>query len=353
MTSSLQTKQTELKSQDVQELTLSLLFPFEPKINAKSHIEATLKDLLEEAESRVFQQMPKQQARLVLAQVKQMVGGLDFGTHKRSVVLTATPHSGKVYYWNIPVQKTILISREFPVRELLAKKKVEKNYLLLAMGENVAGIYLGSGTKLSRLVANSPAPPFQSRIKNDGCQSDLQRSVIHIDAALSILLRSYGYPVFVVAPSKTIQCFRQLSRNVPAIAAFIEKSSDCSSFSLQKLMAPHLADWQSLKEKLLLQQLEQTQQVGKLAVGISEVWHAASERRGRLMVVEDEYVFPAYLDQNAGIFYADAIPIDTATHPATDAVCDAIIKVLADGGIVEVVAKGTMSEYMHVAMVCF
>lgn len=359
MTPNLQNKETQLLSSVETEQMLTLMLPFEPKITSKTKIEASLNRLLAQAEQRLFQQLQKKQARMVLAQINTLVAALDFSTHKKSLVLTATPHEGKRYYWNIPVQEAILLSNEFPVRQLLARKKEEREYLLLAMGDHTAGIFLGNDKQLTRLVANSPAPVNPPVVLDAAstpesiCRSELQRSVRHIDDALTILLRSYHFPVFIAAPAANVECFRQISRNQRHIAAFIEGNTDCSQYGLQQLMAPKLASWQAIKEKALLQQLDHALQNGKLAVGMSEVWAAAADKRGRLLVVEADYIFPAYLDAKEGILYADTIPIDQMAHPVSDAVAKVIEKVLADGGIVEVVGKGALAGYVHIAMTCY
>lgn len=357
MTTNLQIKEAHVAETGFQEQTLSLLIPFEQKVNTKAKIEGRIHRLVEQAEKQLMEHLPKQQVKLILSHLQRVIESLDYGTHKKSVALMATPTMGRAYYWNIPVQETILISKEFPVRQLLARKKVEKEYLLLAMGDHFAGIYLGNGTKLTRLVANSPA--FAAYTSNESAGNNLKytsgvhRSVRHIDDALTILLRSYQCPVFVFAPAENLEGFKQLSRNNNHIVALEEAAPDGSEKGLQQLMASYLSNWQSLKEKALVQQLELALQSGKLAVGISEVWKAAAEKRGRLLVVEEDYIFPAYLDHKDGILYSDAIPISPTARQVSDAVADAIEKVLADGGIVEVVRKGALTDFVHSAMVCY
>jgi hypothetical protein len=355
MTLNLQIQENQLLDAGFQEQTLSLLLPFEPKVNSRSQIESRIRYLTDQAERQLLERLPRLQVKLILAQLQSVVENLNFHTYKRSIVIKATPLEGKVYYWNIPVEEAVIISREFPVRQLLAKRKVEKEYLLLAMGDHFAGIYLGNGTRLSKLVANSPAPaPHSDDPSDDGHNVNaLQRSIRHLDDALTILLRSYRYPVFIIAPSENLANYRQVSRNLDQIVAFVEAAPDGHEKHLQQLMLPYLTNWQDSKERILVQSLERALQNGKLAVGISEVWKAAAEKRGRLLVVEEDYIFPAYLDQKDGILYADAIPISQTARQVDDAVSDTIEKVLGDGSIVEVVRKGVLSDFVHTAMICY
>lgn len=328
------------------QLYLSLLLPFEPRVNSRQKIDAGIARLVKKAESELAQQ-PAEEAAKLMTSLHALIDTIDFSTPKQSIAIIASLQGGKVYYWNMPVQETVLISNELPVRQLAAQRKLEKKYLLMAVGDHFGGIYFGNGPRLEKLVANSPA-----REVSNSDESPVMRAVRHIDNALSILRRSYRYPVFVIAPGPYLKYFRETSPNAAEAAALVEANPHGDA-RLQQLMAPHLDNWESLEEKILVQQLEAALDKGKLAVGITEVWAALSEKRGKLLAVEADYKFPAYMDQKNGVLYADTIPMNKDARKLTDAVCAAMEKILADGGQVMVVRNGALSEYLHAAMVCY
>lgn len=340
-----------------QELVVSLLLPFEHHTQSKKNIEAAIRRLTAQAEELLLQQTSRQVMREVLLQVKVLFDQLDYGAIAKSVALWATPSKGKLVYWQMPVVEAVVLGQHFDVRQLLPFRKEEKQYLLLVMGDHFAGIYQGKEKQLSRLVANAPVsvgrgidPALDAAQQK---QVVLQRSVKHFDDALSILQRAYKLPVFIVAPVAHLAQFRKQSRSAAGATALVEVSATINERELQAVVAPYLANWQQLKTAKLMMQLEDALLAGKLAVGIGEVWTAANQKRGRLLVVEADYTYPAYIDNQGGVLYADTIPLNQTNRQTRDAVSDAISCVLAGGGTVEIVENGTLADYLHTALICY
>lgn len=359
MTPNLSSQEPLLLQTAQQALSVSVLLPFEPRSNSKKNIEASMRRLMEQMENQLLQQVSRQQTRQICGQLKQLFDQLDYSAASKSVAFWVSAERGKMFYWNIAVEEAVVISEDFDARRLLAFKKEEKQYLLLVMANHFAGIYLGNGRNLSRLVANAPVSASGGKGIDptaDATQQqhiDLQRSVKHFDNALSILLRAYTLPVFIAAPAAHLACFEQISRNASNATALITIPASINEFGLKQVMASYISNWQTLKEKRLLAQLEQSLQMGKLAVGVSEVWKAAHQKRGKLLLVEEDYTYPAYLNTFDGILYTDAIPLNESGRQTKDAVSDAIEQVLASGGKVEIVGNGVLSDYLHVTMICY
>ncbi|WP_132052944.1 baeRF3 domain-containing protein [Pseudocnuella soli] len=353
MTTHLQVNDASVAVSGNEEVVLSLLIPFEPKITSKEKIEANLRQMAARAAEQLQNQsLAPEVVGQMMMHLQVALAGVEYNNQKKSLAIKVTPQGVKLHYWNMPVQETIVVGNSFAVRQLAARKRTEKAYLLLAIGEHFGGIYLGNGPRLSRLVANSPSSDGATAF-DPSPSAAIQRAVKHLDNALSILRRSYRYPVFVIAPGPYLNCFKELSPNAETAAALIEANPHGNDARLQQLMVPYLADWQTLTEKALVRQLDEALQKGKLAVGITECWTAAFEKKGQKLVVEEDYVFPAYLDQKNGVLYADAIPMNKDARKSTDAVDVLIEKVLADGGKVYLVRPGVLSGHLHVALSCY
>jgi hypothetical protein len=341
-----------------QEPCVSVLLPFEPRATAKKIIEASIKRVMETAEAKLQHEAGRTAARQVCGQLKELLDSLDYSAGSKSVALWANANKGKMQYWQMPVTEAVETGAAFDARRLLAYRKEEKQYLLLVMGDHFAGIYLGNDKSMSRLVANAPvnAAGSTGRHFEDDAQKQmaaLERSVKHFDNALSILQRAYHLPVFIVAPAGHLACFKQVSGNAQNATALIEVPAAINEFRLKQVIEPYMLNWQSLKEKRLLVQMEQARQSGKLATGIDEVWTAAVQKRGKLLMVEEDYVYPAYIDAQGGMLYADAIPLSQTSRHTDDAVSEAMAYVLANGGKAEIMSKGIIAEYAHVAMICY
>lgn len=81
----------------------------------------------------------------------------------------------------------------------------------------------------------------------------------------------------------------------------------------------------------------------RLAKGIYDLWQAATEGRGRLLVVERSYSFPARHGAEPGLIEPLTGPNDDFSY-VRDAVGDAVEKVLKGGRDVAFVADGVLKN---------
>jgi len=174
---------------------------------------------------------------------------------------------------------------------------------------------------------------------------------MHADNGLHWLLQSYKLPVFVMGTAKTIGHFKSISKNLKQVIDFIPGNyEEKSEYELQQLMLPHLHDWKQIKYKKLLSQIDESMGHKKLAVGIEAVWTSATMKRGRLLVVEKNYVFPAMHSASPEIIYGKEDQDQKAFY-IKDAVDDVIEKVLASGGDVEFVEEGILNQFQKIALI--
>ena len=88
----------------------------------------------------------------------------------------------------------------------------------------------------------------------------------------------------------------------------------------------------------------------KLATGMKDVWYEATHKKGRLLIVEKNYMYAAeHTDRNDVINEAIA-PYNKFSY-IKDAVDDVIEKVLQSGGDVEFVDEGMLADYDHIALI--
>ena len=84
--------------------------------------------------------------------------------------------------------------------------------------------------------------------------------------------------------------------------------------------------------------------------GINQVWKAASEKRGRLLVVEKNFIFPAQHGSSPDVIYNNDDLVQKPFY-IKDAVDDIIEKVLASGGDVEFVDEGILKDFSKIALI--
>ncbi|MDP4255963.1 MAG: hypothetical protein Q8938_18280, partial [Bacteroidota bacterium] len=199
---------------------------------------------------------------------------------------------------------------------------------------------------LPERTANFSDPGEQKEIS-------LDRFLRHLDQGLTHILRAYPLPVFVMGPEKVIGHFKKITKNGKSLVQSVHGNYlHATEPEIRQALAPYLVEWQAIKERACLMQLEKAKGEDKLEYGIRQVWRAAARKNGRLLVVEKDFMVAA----RQGPHGDDISKEDFTTNNAfyiKDAVDDVMEKVLAAGGDIEFVSDGALKDYGHIALVRF
>jgi hypothetical protein len=149
---------------------------------------------------------------------------------------------------------------------------------------------------------------------------------------------------------RTLGHFKKVSSHSNRVLGWIPGNfEESTQEELRQAVAPYVTDWKKLKHDDLLQQIDAAQGARKLAIGINEAFEAAASKKGRLLVVEKNFMFPFRNNINDEL----VTPEEESLTPfyIKDAVDDIIEKVLADGGDVEFVDEGLLANYNHIVLI--
>lgn len=83
---------------------------------------------------------------------------------------------------------------------------------------------------------------------------------------------------------------------------------------------------------------------------MEDVWQTATHKNSRLLLVEKSFVYAARQGAEPGIIYKEELPGEYPFY-IKDAVDDVIQKVLENGGDVEFVDDGSLSDYDRIALI--
>ena len=171
------------------------------------------------------------------------------------------------------------------------------------------------------------------------------------DEGITALLEAYPLPVFVIGPEKIVRYFESNTTHKGKILEYgYINSEQLSPSELSEIIKPVVCDWQRIKMKYLQQQLDEAINTNKLSTGIGNVWKVASEGKGRLLVVEENYRYAAQLLESEDGLYTSKEPYHKYSH-VRDAVDDIIEIVLETGGDVEFVEEGFLDALNNIALI--
>lgn len=341
---------------------ISIIMPFEPKMNAKAEISLRLKVAADRVEKEVKENYPDDLAGLVILKLRNIIRNLNFSTFKKSVAIYVSPVFEKVLYLDIPVQEKIIVDGSFEIRDLLFSKKEMQQYMVLILSGKFSKVYVGSAAMFTKVKANVPdhIAAFRNEPKEKVANfSDpayrkevlLKKFIHHTDEGLSFLLHAYPFPVFVMGTKKMLGYFKSITKNTKHIADYIHGNyTEMDEKELLNTLKPYLDNWKKVKMESLKHQLENAAGSGKLAVGISDVWKQASQHRGRLLIIEKNF---RCAGEKECLEAATSLPTDPYNRFSyiKDAVDDVIEKVLEDGGDVEFVDDGLLKDYHHISLI--
>ncbi len=341
---------------------ISLIMPFEPKMSLKRELDHKLKLAKNKIEAELMLNFPELVISSVLEKFQQAISSLNYHTHKKSIAVFVSPLIQKVYYLDMSVEEKIIIDESFEIRDLIYSKKEIHKYLLVVLSSKWTKIYLGNTTQFIRITSNVPdnIEAFKNDIsekianfsdENKRKEIVLNKFLMHTDNGLSLLLQAYKLPLFVMGTVKTAGYFKSITHNAKHVIEYIHGNfEEKSENELHQIMEPYVADWKKIIQDNLLKQIEEAMSKRKLAIGMENVWKEASQKKGRLLIVEKNYVYPAYHSASPEIIFKQDEFNKNAFY-IKDAVDDAIEKVLASGGDVEFVDEGMLKNYRKIVLI--
>jgi hypothetical protein len=341
---------------------VSIIMPFEPKMGLKAELTHSLKLAVNKVEQQLQKNYPKDICGLVMQKLRSVIKELNYNTHKNSLGIFISPVFEKVLYLDIAVEERIIIDESFEIRDLVYSKKQHQKYLVLALSAEESRVYLGNSNCISRIVSNTPnsyhafVNDMQERIANFSDMKELKQIVLdkflrNLDNSLDIILKTYHLPLFVLGTEKILGHFKQLTKHAGSVIEYVHGNYDDANLEqLKQALGPHIADWKKFRQRDIVNQLEDAAGKNKLAAGIRDVWQEAMRYKGRLLVVEQDYMYVAEHGSNEENIYKTLEPYNKFSY-IKDAVDDVIEKVLENGGDVEFADAGVLKDYHHIALI--
>lgn len=341
---------------------VSIIMPFEPKMSLKRELTHSLKLAAGKVEWELLENYPDEMGMLMMHKLEVIFSNLNFSTHKKSIAIYVSPVFEKVLYLDIPVEEKIIVDESFEIRDLVYSKKQLHKYLVLLLNGKESGMYLGNSNTFVKIVSDTPESEYDyinetpERVANF---SDISRRkeivrdkfLYHIDNTLGIILNAYHLPLFVLGTEKIVGHFKKLTKHATAVIEYVHGNyAESTLEQLKEILEPHIADWEKVIQKDLLNQLEEAADIKRLAVGIRDVWREAINHNGRLLVLEKNYMYAAEYGSVDDVINKAVKPYSKFSN-IKDAVDDVIEKVLESGGDVEFVDKDVVKDYHHIAMV--
>jgi hypothetical protein len=321
-----------------------------------------VKQLAREAVDRLLGEFSKREIEPIVTRLENLVDSLDYRNALDGLALFVNNDFSRAFYLPITIKERVVVDQTFFTRDLVHAINRSTRYWVLALSEQPTRLFEGVRDALVEIreegfpfthtgPGGASALPGGPGVRKSAYRDEYHRQFFRqVDAAFMPFMADDPLPLVVVGVDRFLAFFREVSAHAGSVIAEVQGSHDkTSAHDLGKLV------WPQAKERLLeLRQgvfLELDKAVGerKVASSAGEVWRLAHEGRGHMLLVEEDFHFPARLDESG-------THITLADDPAAqdvidDAVDDIIEEVLRKQGQVVFVDNGKLDQHQRIALI--
>ncbi len=321
-----------------------------------------VKNLVEQATNRLLEQFSKREIEPLLLRLAKLAGTIDYPHTLDGLALFVNRDFARAVYLPFTLKERIVVDETFFTRDLVFAMNRSPRYWMLVLSEKPTRLYQGTRDDLEEIqeggfpmVHEGPGGeqplPGGFGVRKSAYRDEAHRKFFRqVDAALKPFLAGDPLPLVVVGVDRFLAFFNEVTAHKSAILTTLTGSHDKTSpHELSKLVWPLVQLNFAEQRRMVLSDLEKAVSERKCVSSIGEVWRLANEGRGRLLLVEEDFHYPARLDATGRLL----IPAEDVTAPDVidDAVDEIIEMVLGKQGQVVFMENGQLKDYQRIALI--
>jgi hypothetical protein len=316
-----------------------------------------LRDLADRARRRLHTELGDRESAEIVRRIDDAVASVDLRHPSDGIAVFVAPGETHVFALGFPVPERVEIDETFATRDLVRGLARTPRYRLLALGEKPTRLFDGAGTVLTEhqghgfpcFVEGARGEPLASggfTVHSSRSEAQHRAFFHHVDQALDKVTVQDPLPLLVAGTERDLAYFDDVtSHGASVIGRLTGNHEDTSPDELARLAAPLLEDALASWRAGVVDELGEAIGPGRGMVGIKPVWDATLAGRARVLLVEEDFVYPARVVDGR---------LEPAGDPDTpgvidDAVDELIELVLDRGGDVVIIEPGALGVHGPVA----
>lgn len=341
---------------------LSILLPTHRTAPANRQDPIRVKNLVRQAQERLLAEFSQRDLAGLFARLDALVNTIDYRYTLDGLALFVNADIARSFMLPFPLKERVVVDETFATRDLVFALNRTPRYWVLALSEQPTRLFEGIRETLIEVTGNGfpiihTGPGGQQAIPN---KPDINRSAYRdehhrlffrqVDEAFKPFMVADPLPLAVVGVDRYLAFFREVSAYTSEIVTTMTGNHDkTTAHELGKLVWPLVEGSLAARRKGYLQELDAAVGAQKYVSTIGEVWRLGHEGRGALLLVEEDFHYPARVDASG----MHLTPADDPSAPDVldDAVDDLIETVLAHGGRVAFVDNGALTQHQRIALV--
>ena len=319
---------------------------------SRPEMEARLARMVQTASVRLLGEFARPEVQNVLDALNALATTAHIRKGDQGLAVFASASEFTALSLPFSVRDRVAVDDTFATRDLVHTLLRSPTYQVLVLGGETIRMFAGVGFELKEFHAGGfpvVVPQAETDDKSrDGIDrsdirdAEMRRQIQMLDGALDAVMPDHD-PLLVVGASRRLSMFRKHSKHRGRVSStLIGVLERKSAVELAGSIRPMVGEIIERRQRQSMTELDEAISRGRHVFGIDDIWRMAGEGRCELLIVEENFVYPARLDRPTNTL-TPAADID---HPEViDDVADDIIEiVLAKGGRVTIVADGTFAS---------
>jgi hypothetical protein len=341
---------------------VSILMPTHRRRPENQQDPIRVKNLVNQATERLRVEFSKRELAPVLARLDALVAGIDYQHALDGLALFVNHDFARKFYLPFPVRERVMVDQTFATRDLVFALNRSPRYWVLALSEQPTRLFEGARDTLIE-VSNRGFPmtyigpgvteplPGGKGVNKSAYRDDRARQFFRqVDAAFSRVAATTPLPLALAGVDRNLAFYDEITAHRNLVLATLTGNYDkTSGHELAKLLWPLAQEGLAKQRQEVFVELESAIGAQLYASGIDQVWRAVQEGRGDVLLVEENFHYPARLSADQ----MGLTPADDFTGPdfLDDAVDELIETVLGKGGRAVFVDDGTLAQHQRVALI--
>ncbi|MDZ7289432.1 MAG: hypothetical protein ONB44_21855 [candidate division KSB1 bacterium] len=341
---------------------LSILTPTHRHFPDNRQDPIRVKNLVKQASERLLAEFSKREAEPLLSRLDALSAEIDYNYTLDGLALFVNRDLARKFYLPFPVKERVVVDQTFATRDLVHALNRSLRYWVLALSEQITRLYEGWHDMLIEVTASGFPMTYEGPgvtepmpggfgISKSAYRDERHRQYFRqVDAAFGRIAAIDSKPLILTGVDRNQAFFNEVSVNKSLIVATLTGSHDKTpAHELAKLVWPLMQEHLARQSREVLQELEAAIKAAKYVSGIDAAWRMAQEGRGAVLLVEEDFHYPARVDVSG----LRLTPVTELVGPEVfdDAVDELIETVLGKGGRIVFVENGALAAHQRLAMI--
>lgn len=320
-----------------------------------------VRNLVKQASDRLAGEFNKREIAPLLEHLEAIVAQINYHHTLDGLAIFVNQDFAAKFYLPFALPERVVIAENFLTRDLVFAMNRTPRYWVLVLTEKPARLFEGAHATLVEVQeggfpmlhegpGGETALPGGFGINKSAYRDERHRQFFRaVDNALKPFMAEDPLPLVVVGVDRYQSFFNEVTAHKDFILATLQGSHAKTSASrLAQLVWPLVESGLAEQRQKYLAELDKATGEKKVVSTIGEVWRLANQGRGSLLLVEEDFHYPARLDATGIHLFPAEDPAQPGDIP--DAVDEIIETVLQKQGRVVFIPNGQLDIHQRIAM---